>query len=129
MRISDWSSDVCSSDLSLTATVTVRNAGAVAGEEIVQLYISDPVASRSRPLRELKGFQKILLQPGEERSVSFGITVADLRFFRAERLSSPEHVWEPGTFIVPVGASSQKRSEERRVGKERVSTGRYRGST
>src|SRR3546814_16687124 len=101
MRISDWSSDVCSSDLSLTATVTVRNAGAVAGEEIVQLYISDPVASRSRPLRELKGFQKNLLQPGEERSVGLGITVADLRFFRSEHLSSPEHVWGPGIFVLP----------------------------
>src|SRR3546814_19898586 len=52
----------------LTATVTVRNAGAVAGEEIVQLYISDPVASRSRPLRELKGFPTILLNPGEAQS-------------------------------------------------------------
>ena len=95
----------------LNATITVRNAGAVAGEEIVQLYISDPVASRSRPVRELKGFQKILLQPGEERRVSFRITVADLKFFRAERLSAPEHLWEAGTFVVQVGASSQRLSE------------------
>lgn len=94
----------------LTATITVRNVGAVAGEEIVQLYISDPVASRSRPVRELKGFQKILLQPGEQRRVSFSITVADLKFFRAERLSAPEQVWEPGTFVVQVGASSEKLS-------------------
>src|SRR3546814_19919805 len=57
----------------LTASVTVRNAGAVAGEEIVQLYIGDPVASRSRPLRELKAFQKILLPPGEAWRVSFEI--------------------------------------------------------
>src|SRR3546814_13701095 len=90
MRISDWSSDVCSSDL------------------IVQLYIGDPVASRSRPLRELKAFQKILLPPGEAWRVSFEITVAHLRFFRAERLGAPEHLWEPGTFIVEAGASSQK---------------------
>lgn len=95
----------------LNATVTVRNAGAVAGDEIVQLYISDPVASRSRALRELKGFQKILLQPGEERRVSFTITVAELSFFRAERLSAPDQVWEPGRFIVQVGASSQRLSE------------------
>jgi beta-glucosidase len=92
----------------LNATITLRNAGAVAGEEIVQLYISDPVASRSRPLRELKGFQKILLRPGEERRVSFTITVAELRFFRAESLAAPEHLWEPGTFIVQIGASSQQ---------------------
>jgi len=92
----------------LSATITLRNAGAVAGEEIVQLYISDPVASRSRPLRELKGFQKIQLRPGEERRVSFTITVAELKFFRAESLAAPEHLWEPGTFIVQIGASSQQ---------------------
>ena len=92
----------------LSATITLRNAGAVAGEEIVQLYISDPVASRSRPLRELKGFQKSLLRPGEERRVSFTISVAELKFFRAERLAAPEHLWEPGTFIVQIGASSQQ---------------------
>lgn len=91
----------------LSATITVRNAGSVAGEETVELYISDPVASRSRPVRELKGFQKILLQPGEERSVSFAITVADLRFVRADRLGAPEHVWEPGAFVVQLGPSSQ----------------------
>jgi beta-glucosidase len=59
-------------------------------------------------VRELKGFQKILLQPGEERSVSFAITVADLRFVRADRLGAPEHVWEPGAFVVQLGPSSQK---------------------
>jgi beta-glucosidase len=91
----------------LEVSVTLRNTGAVAGEEIVQLYISDPVASRSRPVRELKDFRKILLQPGEARRVNFTVTVADLRFFRAERLAVPESLWEPGTFIVQVGASSQ----------------------
>lgn len=91
----------------LTAKVAVRNTGSLAGEEIIQLYISDPVASRSRPVRELKGFEKIRLKPGEERIVSFRITVADLRFFRAYRLSEPEHVWEPGTFVIQVGPSSQ----------------------
>ncbi len=90
----------------LTASVTVRNAGRVAGEEIVQLYISDPVASRSRPVRELKGFRKIMLQPGEEQPVRFPIAVADLTFFRAERLGSPEPVWEPGTFIIQIGPGS-----------------------
>ncbi len=55
----------------LNARATVRNAGPTAGEEVVQLYIGDPVASRSRPVRELKGFQKIALQPGEERVVNF----------------------------------------------------------
>lgn len=94
-------------DDAATAAIDVRNAGSVAGEEVVQLYIGDPVASRSRPLRELKGFRKVLLQPGEARRVSFQISVADLRFFRAERLAAPEHLWEPGRFVVEVGSSSQ----------------------
>jgi len=91
----------------LRATVTVRNSGALAGEEIVQLYIGDPVASRSRPVRELKALQKIALKPGEQRAVAFTITSADLRFVRAERLAAPELVVEPGSFIVEIGASSQ----------------------
>jgi len=94
----------------LTASVTVHNAGAVAGEEIVQLYISDPVASRSRPVRELKDFRRIMLEPGEEQRVNFRITVAELAFFRAERLGSPERVWEPGTFIIQIGPSSDSLS-------------------
>jgi beta-glucosidase len=72
----------------------------------VQLYIGDPIASRSRPVRELKGFQKIALQPGEERVVNFGITADDLRFFRAESLATPEHVFEPGVFTIQIGPSS-----------------------
>lgn len=90
----------------LEASVTVRNAGTVAGTEIVQLYIGDPVASRSRPVRELKGFRRILLQPGEEQRVAFRITVADLRYWQADRLSEAESVWEPGRFIVEIGPSS-----------------------
>lgn len=90
----------------LTASIMVRNAGDAAGEETVQLYISDPVASRSRPARELKGFQKIALAPGEMRRVSFRITIDDVRFFRADRLAAPEHIWEPGRFIIQIGASS-----------------------
>lgn len=91
----------------LVASVAVRNDGPRAGEEIVQLYISDPVASRSRPAIELKGFEKIMLQPGEERVVSFEITVADLRFFRADELDRPEQVWEPGRFVVRIGPGSR----------------------
>jgi beta-glucosidase len=90
----------------LQAAVTVSNKGPVAGEEIVQLYISDPVASRSRPVRELKQFQKVLLAPGEERRVSFKITVDDLKFWRADRLAEAELIWEPGRFLTQVGGSS-----------------------
>ena len=91
----------------LNASITVRNTGPAAGEEIVQLYISDPVASRSRPVRELKGFKKILLQPGAEQRVRFRISVDDLRFFRADSLTAPEPVFEPGTFLIQVGPSSE----------------------
>jgi beta-glucosidase len=91
----------------VNVTVTVRNDGQVSGEETVQLYVGDPVASRSRPVRELKDFRKVKLEPGEERRVSFRITTASLRFFRAERLAEPEELWEPGTFIVHIGTNSQ----------------------
>ena len=97
----------------LAASVSIRNSGAVAGEEIVQLYIGDPVASRSRPVRELKGFRKIALRPGETKRVRFQITVDDLRFFRADRLAAPKHIWEPGTFIIEIGPSSDKLSAAR----------------
>jgi beta-glucosidase len=90
----------------LQAAVTVSNNGSVAGEEIVQLYIGDPVASRSRPVRELKQFQKVLLAPGEGRRVSFKITVNDLTFWRAECLAEPELIWEPGKFLIQLGGCS-----------------------
>lgn len=92
----------------LTATVAVRNAGVLPGEEIVQLYVGDPVASRSRPVRELKAFQRVALAPGETRRVSFRITAADLSYFRAERLAEPELVCEPGAFRIEIGTSSAR---------------------
>ena len=91
----------------LNASITVRNTGPAAGEEIVQLYINDPVASRSRPVRELKGFKKIPLQPGEEQRVHFRITVDDLRFSLGDSLTAPEQVFEPGTFLIQIGRSSE----------------------
>ena len=97
----------------LKASVTVHNAGVMVGEEIVQLYVGDPVASRSRPVRELKGFQKVLLQPGGRRTVTFAVTTADLRFFRADRLAAPEAVWEPGAFVIEIGANSRDVSAAR----------------
>jgi len=94
----------------LTASVMVRNTGAFAGAEVVQLYLGDPVASRSRPVRELKGYQRIVLDPGAERRVSFQITAADLMFYRAERLAEPEPVIEPGLFVLEIGPNSQTHS-------------------
>ena len=58
----------------LTASVNLTNSGKFAGEEVVQLYIQDPVASVSRPVKELKNFKKVLLQPGEKKEISIDIT-------------------------------------------------------
>jgi len=81
----------------------------------VQLYIGDPVASRSRPVRELKGFQKIALAPGESRQVSFRITAEDLRYYRADRLAAPEYVFESGEFVIGIGGSSENLGTQRLV--------------
>jgi beta-glucosidase len=86
----------------LTATVTLNNAGKYAGEEVVQLYITDPVASVTRAVKDLKGFQKIMLQPGESKEISFQITTEQLAFFNSEL----KKVWEPGKFIIHIGTNS-----------------------
>ncbi|WPV00500.1 beta-glucosidase BglX [Mucilaginibacter sp. cycad4] len=86
----------------LTATVTVTNTGKYAGEEVVQLYISDPVASISRSVKELKGYQKISLQPGGSKQVTFNITPEQLKFYNSQL----KYDWEPGEFIVQIGTSS-----------------------
>jgi len=86
----------------LTATVNVSNTGKFAGEETVQLYISDPVASVSRSVKDLKGFQKIMLQPGESKEVTFKITPEQLKFFNSDL----KYDWESGEFIVHIGTNS-----------------------
>jgi len=88
---------------SLPVAVTVTNTGKVAGTETVQLYVRDLVGSVTRPVKELKGFRQITLQPGEAREVTFTLTAADLAFYTARG------VWEaePGEFQVFVGASSR----------------------
>jgi beta-glucosidase len=91
----------------LTASITIYNDAPVTGEEIVQLYVRDVVASRSRPVRELKGFKKIQLRPAESQRVSFRITPELLTFVRADRLAAPERVLEPGTFLVQIGPNSE----------------------
>lgn len=86
----------------LTASVTLTNSGKYAGEEVVQLYISDPVASVSRSVKDLKGFQKVMLQPGESKEISFTITTEELKFFNSEL----KRIWEPGKFVIHIGTSS-----------------------
>jgi beta-glucosidase len=87
----------------LTASVTLTNTGKVAGEEVVQLYIQDPVASVSRPVKELKNFRKIMLQPGEKKDLSFEISSADLMFYD----SNLKYDWEAGDFIIYIGGNSR----------------------
>lgn len=94
---------ISGADGNYTATVTVKNTGKVAGKETVQLYIGDDKASVLRPQKELKGFKKIELQPGESKTVTFDITEEHLRFY-----DENQHKWvsEPGTFKVYIGSSS-----------------------
>lgn len=84
-------------------TVKVKNTGKVAGKEIVQLYIGDEKCSVLRPVKELKGFQKIALNPGEEKEVTFTLTSDALKFFDEQ-----QHKWiaEPGKFKAYIGSSS-----------------------
>lgn len=87
----------------LTATVKVTNTGKTAGEETVQLYIRDMVGSITRPVKELKGFKKVSLQPGESKDVRFTISVKDLQFYNSDL----KLVAEPGDFKVFIGGNSR----------------------
>ncbi len=89
-------------DDKLTATITLSNTGNYDGEEVVQLYIRDLVGSVTRPVKELKGFQKVFLKKGESRDIRFEITVDDLKFYNNEL----EFVAEPGDFKLFIGTSS-----------------------
>lgn len=85
-------------------SATVKNTGERAGEEAVQLYIRDKVASVTRPVKELKGFRKILLQAGESRTVEFTLTAAELGFYD----NDGNFIVEPGEFEVMVGTNSRE---------------------
>lgn len=90
-------------DGEIKASVMVTNTGKVAGKETVQLYLRDLVASISRPVKELKSFEKIDLQPGESKTVTFTITPDMLKFYN----SNLDYVLEPGDFDLMIGSSSQ----------------------
>lgn len=87
----------------LTASVTVTNSGSRDGKEVVQLYIRDVVGSMTRPVKELKGFQKIDLKAGETKTATFNITTNDLKFYN----SNLKYDWEPGDFVIMVGGNSR----------------------
>lgn len=96
------SSAAMAPDGSVVVSVPVANTGSRAAAEVVQLYVRDLVASMSRPVKELKHFERMELQPGETKTVSFTITPADLSFYN----SNLEFVLEPGEFDIMVGPSS-----------------------
>lgn len=87
----------------VTASVTLTNTGQYEGKEVVQLYIRDLVGSITRPVSELKGFQKISLKPGESQKVSFTITPEDLKFYNYDL----KFDWEAGDFDIMIGANAQ----------------------
>ncbi|MOA29422.1 Periplasmic beta-glucosidase precursor [compost metagenome] len=87
----------------ITASVTVTNSGKRDGAEVVQLYIRDLVGSVSRPVKELKGFEKIQLKAGESKTVNFKITPELLKFYNSDLA----HVFEPGEFDLMIGGNSQ----------------------
>lgn len=90
-------------DGTLTASVTVTNKGDREGDEVVQLYVRDLVGSISRPVKELKGFERISLKPGESRKVDFKITPEMLKFYNFDL----EEVNEPGDYDVMIGPNSR----------------------
>ncbi len=87
----------------LKASVTVTNTGNRDGKEVVQLYIRDVVGSVTRPVKELKGFQKIDLKAGESKTVTFDITPNDLKFYNYDL----KYDWEAGEFQIMIGANSR----------------------
>ncbi|MDH6308572.1 beta-glucosidase [Dysgonomonas sp. PFB1-18] len=97
------SSTAINSNGQLTASVTVTNTGKTDGAEVVQLYIRDIVGSVTRPVKELKGFEKVFLKAGESKTVSFKITPELLKFYNYDL----QYVFEPGDFDVMIGGNSR----------------------
>ena len=97
------SSEAMNAEETLTVTIPVTNTGKVAGKEVVQLYLHDLVGTTTRPVKELKGFEMISLQPGETKNVSFTITEKMLQYYTANK------IWESevGDFDVMIGGNSK----------------------
>ncbi len=91
------------SNSKITASVNITNTGKRIGKETVQLYIRDMVGSITRPVKELKGFQQVTLQPGESKKVSFTISVDELRFYNSDL----KYAYEPGDFKLFIGTNSE----------------------
>ena len=87
----------------VTASVTVSNRGRVDGKEVVQLYLRSMTGSITRPVKELKGFKKVLVKAGESTTVSFAVTPEHLKFYNSEL----KYDWEPGELVVMIGGNSR----------------------
>jgi len=98
------SSDKLKGAQTLTASIEVKNTGKVDGKEIVQLYIRDMVGTVTRPVKELKGFQKVMIKAGETKTIEFKITPEDLKFYNSEL----KFDWESGDFQIMIGKNSQE---------------------
>ena len=94
---------VTGSDRNFKASVTVTNTGSRDAYEVVQLYMRDPVASVVRPVKELKGFSRVMLKAGESKEVVFDITEKELSYYNAEG----RQVFEPGKFDIMLGHDSR----------------------
>jgi beta-glucosidase len=90
-------------DQKLIASVTVKNTGKLAGKEVVQLYIRDIVGTETRPVQELKGFQKIALAAGESKKIEFEITPELLKYYNGDL----KYIWEAGEFEIMIGPNSR----------------------
>lgn len=102
--IANGESESWNGNTNITATITVKNTGSRDADEIVQLYIRDKVASISRPIKELKGFERIHLAAGESKEVTFKVTPNMLKFYNANL----KYVIEPGDFDIMVGPNSKE---------------------
>lgn len=94
--------EVITHETEITIQAKIKNSGKLAGDEVVQLYVRDPVASVARPIKELKGFKRITLNPGEERQVIFKLKVNELAFLDAQL----RPILEPGEIEIMIGPSS-----------------------
>ena len=99
----ELSSPSITTDGTVTLSVKVRNTGNLAGDEVVQLYVRDLLASVTRPVKELKNFERVHLMPGEEKTVSFDVGPESLAFVGADM----KWTVEPGDFELQVGGSSR----------------------
>lgn len=97
------STETLPEDGKLTVSVTVANEGDSDGTEIVQLYLRDVYAEIARPIKELKGFQRVFLKKGEKREVKFVITKDDLKYYNSDL----QYVYESGKFSIMVGPNSR----------------------